>query len=128
MVRIYLVSIPVQDPVTAHEIYTTKLGFVSVDFDAEGSLAVVASPEDPDGTAMLLEPCKGTFAEDYQRAAYDANLPIMMFGVVNVEAELARLQSAGVKVRPELDNPACGLTNIFEDGCGNLLMIDEWPD
>ena len=49
----------------------------------------------------------------------------MVFSVNNVEAELERLESAGVKLRPELDNPNWGLKNMFEDGCGNFLMIDD---
>jgi len=31
----------------------------------------------------------------------------------------------GIKVRPDLDKPDWGLTNLFEDGCGNLLMLQE---
>lgn len=122
--KLSLVSIPVLDPIKAHEVYTSKLGFVSKDFDENAQLAVVASPEDPDGVAMLLEPCKGTFAEQYQRSAYEAKLPIMIFKVQDVEAELVKLHSAGVVVRPDLDRPEWGLSNMFEDGCGNLLMLD----
>ena len=65
--KISLVSMPVQDPINAHEIYTSTLGFISKEFDADASLAIVVSAEDPDGTAILLEPCKGTFAESYQK-------------------------------------------------------------
>ena len=125
--KISLVSMPVQDPVKAHEIYTSKLGFISKEFDAEASLAIVVSAKDPDGTAMLLEPCQGTFAESYQKSAFDANLPIMVLAVKNVEAEFERLKAAGVVVRPELDKPEWGLKNMFEDGCGNILMIEEIP-
>lgn len=125
--KISLVSMPVQDPNEAHEIYTSKLGFISKEFDAEASLAIVVSAEDQEGTAMLLEPCQGTFSESYQKSAFEANLPIMVFGVKNVEAELERLEAVGVKVRPELDKADCGLKNMFEDGCGNILMLEEIP-
>jgi len=123
--KISLVSMPVQDPVKAHEIYTSTLGFVSKEFDAGASLAIVAAADDPDGTMILLEPCKGTFAEDYQMSAFKAKLPVMVFSVKDAAAELARLSAAGVKLRPELDNPSCGLSNMFEDGCGNILMLEE---
>tara|TARA_B100000029_G_scaffold401019_1_gene400096 strand:- start:789 stop:1151 length:363 start_codon:yes stop_codon:yes gene_type:complete len=115
----------VQDPIEAHAIYTTKLGFTSKEYDPELSLAVVASPEDPDGTQLLLEPCQGTFAETFQQEAYKSNLPIMIFDVKDVDAELERLTAVGIKVRPDLDKPDWGLTNLFEDGCGNLLMLQE---
>ncbi len=122
--KLSLVSIPVQDPVKAHEIYTKKLGFVSKEFDAGAQLAIVVSAEDPAGTAMLLEPCQGSFAESYQKSAFEASLPIMVFGVKDIEAELDRLKAAGIKVRPELNKPEWGLMNMFEDGCGNILMIE----
>ncbi|MEM7359910.1 MAG: VOC family protein [Pseudomonadota bacterium] len=123
--KLSLISIPVQDPLSAHDIYTNKLGFVSREFDAEAQLAIVVSSEDTSGPAMLLEPCKGSFAESYQTAAFEANLPIMFFSVQDVEAEMKKLASNGVKVRPDLDRPKWGLTNLFEDGCGNLLMLEQ---
>lgn len=125
--KLILVSMPVQDTVTAHEIYTKKLGFISKEFNAESSIAVVVSPEDPHGTAILLEPCKDTFAENYQKSAYNANLPVMVFEVNNPTEELDTLAKVGVKIRPDLDNPDYGMKNIFEDGCGNLLMLVEKP-
>jgi len=125
--KISLVSIPVQDPIEAHEIYTKKLGFTSKEFNRDACLAVVVSAEDPDGPALLLEPCKGTFAEAFQKAAYDANLPIMIFTMEHEKAELERLEGAGVKVRPDLDKAEWGLVNLFEDGCGNLLMLQGPP-
>ncbi len=122
--KLSLVSIPVQDPIEAHEIYTSKLGFVSKEFDASAKLAIVVSPEDPTGTAMLLEPCKGNFAESYQKSAFEANLPVVIFAVKNVESELEKLKAVGINVRPDLDRPEWGLMNMFEDGCGNILMIE----
>jgi len=123
--KVSLVSIPVQDPIAAHEIYTSKLGFISKEFDPDASLAVVVSADDPDGVAILLEPCKGSFAEDYQQSAFKANLPIMVLEANDVAVETKRLKAAGVVLRPELDKPEWGIQNVFEDGCGNLLMIGE---
>ncbi len=126
--KIALVSVPVRDPIEAHKIYTTKLGFISRQFEPEASLAIVVSKEDPSGTAVLLEPCSGSFAEDYQHAAFEANLPIMALGSDNPDEELKRLKAAGVILHPELDNPKWGIQNVFEDGCGNLLMIEKTSD
>lgn len=123
--KVSLVSIPVRDPVEAHEIYTSALGFKSKEFDEEANLAIVVSAEDPSGPAMLLEPCKGSFAESYQAAAFEANLPIMVFSAECVDKEMKRLKEAGVKFRPDLDKPEWGLKNLFEDGCGNFLMLED---
>lgn len=125
--KVSLVSIPVQDPIAAHQIYTSKLGFVSREFDPDASLAIVASVDDPLGVAILLEPCKGNFAENYQKSAFNANLPIMALEAKSVEDEFKRLRAEGVTMRPELDKPQWGIQNVFEDGCGNLLMIEEKP-
>lgn len=122
--KLALVSIPVQDPIAAHEIYTSKLGFITKEFDQEAQLAIVVSSDDPDGTPILLEPCEGSFYENFQKSAYDANLPLMVFKSKNVEAEMERLKSVGVTLRTDLNKPEWGLTNMFEDGCGNLLMIE----
>ena len=93
--KVSLVSIPVQNPIEAHEIYTSKLGFISKEFDPGASLAIVVSADDPDGVAILLEPCKGSFAEDYQQSAFKANLPIMVLEANDVAAESNRLKAAG---------------------------------
>jgi len=84
------------------------------------------STRDLSGTAILLEPCTGTFAENYQRSAFDANLPIMGFSTKNILVELERLKSNGVILRPDLNRPDWGIENVFEDGCGNLLMLEEY--
>jgi len=125
--KISLISVPVQDPIEAHEIYTVKLGFSSKEYVPDSKLAIVVSSDDPGGTSILLEPCQGNFAESYQKAAFDANLPILGLESRNVEEELKRLKSVGITLRPELDNPKWGIQNVFEDGCGNLLMIEDKP-
>jgi len=49
----------------------------------------------------------------------------MVFSVKNVKKELYRLKDIGIKLRPELDKPEWEIENLFEDGCGNLIMIEE---
>lgn len=122
--KISLVSIPVQDPIKAHEIYTEKLGFVTKEFDEETTVAIVVSAEDPKGTSILLEPCQGSFYEEFQKTAFESNLPIVVLASKDVDKQISSLKAAGVTLRPDLDKPEWGLTNMFEDGCGNLLMID----
>jgi hypothetical protein len=43
--KVSLISVPVQDPIIAHEIYTTKLGFKSKRFDENSKIVIVESPE-----------------------------------------------------------------------------------
>lgn len=125
--KIAMTSVFVDDPVEAHAFYTETLGFRSHQFDAEGQLAVVVSPEDPDGTALLLEPRGDSFAKTYQEAVYAAGLPIIVFGADDVDAEVARLKEKGVRFRDDLAKPEWGLDNLFEDTFGNIIMLHEAP-
>ena len=123
--NILMTSICVDDPVKAHEYYTKVLGFESKVFDADAQLAVVVSPEDLNGTALLLEPCGQSFAKEYQEKVYQAGLPIIVLGTKDIQEEREKLKKKGVTFRDDLDKPEWGLENLFEDTCGNLLMINE---
>ena len=120
-----MTSIFVDDPIKAHEYYTKVLGFQSKEFDADAFLAVVVSSEDPNGTALLLEPRGDSFARTYQENVYKAGLPIIVFGTTDLSAEREKLKNNGVKFRDDLARPEWGIQNLFEDTFGNLIMIEE---
>lgn len=123
--KILMTSLFVDDPIKAHKFYIEKLGFQSKEFNAEAQLAVVVSPEDPDGTALLLEPRGDSFAKEYQEQVYNTGLPVMIFGAKDISAEIKKLKELGVKFREDLNKPEWGLENLFEDTCGNLIMLSE---
>lgn len=123
--KIALTSIPVDDPVKAHEFYTKVLGFKSKHFDAASQLAIVVSPEESDGSALLLEPRGDTFVKEFQSQVYQAGLPFIIFGVDNLSDEITRLKESGVVFREDLENKEWGMVNIFEDTCGNFIMLQE---
>lgn len=121
--KIALTSIFVDDPVKAHKFYTEVLGFQTKEFNPDAQLAVVISPEEPDGTSLLLEPRGDSFAKTYQENVYAAGLPIIVFSAGNVEELRRTLESQGVKFRDDLAKPQWKIQNLFEDGCGNLIML-----
>ena len=123
--NISLTSVFVDDPIKAHAFYTETPGFSSREFNAEAQLAIVVSADDPTGTALLLEPRGDSFAYDYQKKVYDAGLPIIVMGTENLSDEVERLKSRGVIFRDDLEKPDWGLVNLFEDTCGNILMLQE---
>ena len=123
--KVAMVSVPVDDPVKAHAFYTDTLGFESNTFSPDDQLAVVVSAEAPDGTALLLEPRGEGFAKAYQQGAYEAGLPIIVFSVSDLVAAIERLTRHGVAFRKDLDRPEWGLENLFEDTCGNLIMLQQ---
>jgi catechol 2,3-dioxygenase-like lactoylglutathione lyase family enzyme len=75
--RITLTGIPVDDPLKAFRFYTEILGFVERMYVPDANLAIVASPEDPDGTGLLLEPNDNPISRTFQQGVYDQGLPIM---------------------------------------------------
>ena len=121
--KIALTSVFVDDPVKAHKFYTEVLGFQTKEFDPDAQLAIVVSPEEPDGTSLLLEPRGDSFAKTYQENVYAAGLPIIVFSVDSVEEGRRKLESRGVKFRDDLARPQWEIQNLFEDTCGNLIML-----
>lgn len=123
--RIYVSSIFVDDQDKALEFYTTVLGFVKkTDLPAgDFKWLTVASPEEPEGVELLLEPNATEIAKVYQRACRDAGIPATSFAVEDVDAEYERLKALGVtfKQRPTRMGEATVAT--FDDTCGNLIQI-----
>jgi catechol 2,3-dioxygenase-like lactoylglutathione lyase family enzyme len=121
--KIALTSVFVNDPLEAFRFYTEKLGFVEKMYMPEHYLAIVASPEDPDGTGLLLEPNQNLGAREFQKGIYDAGLPIIVFGVPDVQAEYERLRDRGVVFRKEPTKTDWGVEAVFDDTCGNYVQI-----
>lgn len=125
--NIALVSVPVNNPLEAFKFYTEVLGFKEKLFMPEAMLAIVVSPEQPDGTALLLEPNTTPFFKTFQDEVYKAGLPPIVFGVKDIHAEYERLKKAGVVFRGEPKKSDWGMQVLFEDTCGNLIQLHQAP-
>ena len=123
--RVALTSVFVDNPAKAHEFYTEVLGFQSKEFNPSAYLAIVVSADDPNGTALLLEPLGLPFAREYQEKVYNAGFPIIIFGVNDLEGTITRLKGKGVIFRDDLTRTDWGLENMFEDTFGNIIMLQE---
>lgn len=123
--NIALTSIFVDDPIKAHKFYTEVLSFSSKQFEPDAQISIVVSPEDPNGTALLLEPRGDSFAKEYQEHLYNAGLPVIVFGANDLSGEIERLKNNGVKFREDLTKKEWGLENLFEDTFGNLIMLQK---
>src|SRR3712207_1326209 len=97
--KIGLTSVFVDDPNKAFKLYTEVLGFVERLYMPEAALAIVASPEDPGGTGLLLEPNDNPIARTYQEALYQAGLPCIVFATEDIQQEYERLKELGVVFR-----------------------------
>lgn len=123
--RIRLVSLFVDDQSRAIAFYTEKLGFVKkIDLPAgKHRWITVASPEDPSGPQLVLEPDENPAAKQYQQSLKAQGIPATMFFVVNIEQEVARLKDLGVQFRQEPTKVTGSTIAQLDDTCGNIIQI-----
>jgi predicted enzyme related to lactoylglutathione lyase len=125
--KISLTSVFVDDPMRAFKFYTDVLGFVERMHVPEANLAIVASPEEPQGTGLLLEPNDNPIAKPYQQGLYEQGLPTIVFGVEDVQQEYERLKGMGVAFKQEPTIADWGTFAVFDDTCGNYIQIHQAP-
>ena len=123
--KIIVTSVMVDDQSKALKFYTDVLGFRKkhdIPLGAARWLTVV-SPEGPDDVELLLEPMGFGPAKTYQKALFDAGIPLTMFGVKDIKQEFERLQKAGVVFKQPPTQAGPVTIAVFEDTCGNLIQI-----
>lgn len=125
VMKILLTNVFVEDVQRAFSFYTEILGFKKKIYMPDINLAVVVAPDEPDGTALLLEPNNAEHVKIYQKAILDRKVPVIIFGVPSVQKEYQRLKELGVVFRQTPKHTDWGIMAIFEDTCGNLVEIHE---
>jgi catechol 2,3-dioxygenase-like lactoylglutathione lyase family enzyme len=127
--RIYVTSVLVDDQMKALDFYTNTLGFQKkTDIDLGGaSWLTVVSPEQPDGTELLLEPSGHRAVKPFKDALVEDGIPFTSFAVDDVQAEFDRLGSKGVRFTQEPTEMGGVTTAVFDDTCGNLIQIVKLP-
>lgn len=97
--KIIYTKIFVNDHDKALKFYTQILGFVKKSDITAGDYRwlTAASPEDQNGTELILELNDNPAAKTYQRAIFEQSIPAANFGVSDVHAEHERLKKLGVK-------------------------------
>jgi len=125
--RINLTSVLVDDQAKALRFYTEVLGFVGK-YDVplgEHRWLTVVSPDDPDGTELLLEPDVHPAAKVFKEALADDGIPATSFAVDDVAAEFARLGQLGVRFTQEPTDMGPVVTAVLDDTCGNLIQLQQ---
>jgi hypothetical protein len=85
----------------------------------------VVSPEDPDGTELLLAPLTEPGAA-LQQARHEAGTPAVSFTSTDCRRDYEELKARGAIFLFEPRAMGYGGTDtVFEDGCGNLLNLHE---
>jgi catechol 2,3-dioxygenase-like lactoylglutathione lyase family enzyme len=124
--KINVVSVMVDDQAKALRFYTEVLGFVKkneVPLGGQYSWLTVVSPEQPDGTELLLEPDQHPAARPFKQALVKDGIPFTSFAVEDVAAEYERLVGQGVRFTQRPTDMGTVTTAVFDDTCGNLIQI-----
>ncbi|MGW5045519.1 VOC family protein [Streptomyces griseoluteus] len=126
--RINLASVFVDDQEKALRFYTDVLGFVrKADVPlGEYRWLTVVSPEQPDGTELLLEPDVHPAVKPYTSALRGDGIPATSFAVDDVRAEYERLRGLGVRFTQEPVTAGPVTVAVLDDTCGNLIQLAQY--
>jgi catechol 2,3-dioxygenase-like lactoylglutathione lyase family enzyme len=124
--KISLASLSVGDQDKALKFYTEVLGFVKkVDIPiGDAKWLTVVSPEEPDGTQLLLEPnAEYPAMKALKEALRKDGIPFTAFEVDDLKSEFERLTKLGVKFTQEPTQDTHSMYAVFDDTCGNFIQI-----
>jgi len=124
--RINITSLYVADQQQALDFYTRVLGFEvkhDVPVGDRARWLTLVSPEDPDGTELLLEPMGHPAAAVFCEALYADGLPFTQFEVSDIEAEYRRLLDLGVVFSMEPTEAGPVTVAVLDDTCGHWIQL-----
>lgn len=121
-------SVLVDDQQKALRFYTDVLGFRKkheVPMGEDVWWLTVVSPEDPQGTELVLEPDSHPAVKPFKSALVTDGIPFTSFAVADCQAEFERLSASGVRfTQPPVDHGPV-VTAVLDDTCGNLIQITQ---
>ena len=125
MIRLHVTSVLVDDQEKALKFYTNVLGFVKKNDVPVGDARwlTVVPANGPADVELLLEPLGFGPARTYQRALFDAGIPLTLFATDDIRKEHARMTGLGVAFRTPPTEMGPVTIAMFEDTCGNLIQL-----
>jgi predicted enzyme related to lactoylglutathione lyase len=127
--RIKYTSVYVNDQGKAIKFYTEILGFIKKADITAGKYRwlTVVSPEDQDGTQLVLEPNENPAVKAYQEALFKQGIRATSFFVDDIQKEFERLKKLGVKftMEPTKLTGTPSTIAVLDDTCGNLIQITQ---
>jgi catechol 2,3-dioxygenase-like lactoylglutathione lyase family enzyme len=126
--RIGVTEVFVDDQDKGRAFYTEVLGLV-VKVDASygdtSRWLTVVSPDEPDGTQLLLAPMNDAAAA-LQATRRQSGTPALSFTTQDCQRDYRELASRGAVFVSEPQPMGYGGTDaVLEDGCGNLLNLHQ---
>ena len=125
--KIKLSSVSIDDYDKALNFYTEIMGFLKkhdIPLGPGVRWITVVSPEEPDGTELLLEPNADYPAmKALKESLVKDGIPFTAFQVNDVQAEYERMKELGVEFTMEPTNMGTTTAAVLDDTCGNLIQI-----
>ena len=125
--KIKLTSVSIDDYDKALKFYTEVLGFIAkrdIPLGDGARWITVVSPDEPDGTELLLEPnAQYPAMKALKEALVKDGMPFTAFEVNDVQKEYERMKQLGVEFTMEPTNMGPTTAAVFNDTCGNLIQI-----
>lgn len=125
--KIKLASVPIDDYDKALKFYTEVMGFQKkrdIPLGDGARWITVVSPQEPDGTELLLEPNSDYPAmKALKESLVKDSIPYTAFQVDDVQEEYERMKNLGVEFTMEPTNMGMTTAAVLNDTCGNLIQI-----
>ena len=125
--KIKLESVSIDDYDKALNFYTQVMGFVKkhdIPLGEGARWITVVSPEEPNGTELLLEPNADYPAmKALKESLVRDGMPFTAFLVDDVQQEYERMTQLGVEFTMEPTNMGMTTAAVLNDTCGNLIQI-----
>jgi predicted enzyme related to lactoylglutathione lyase len=127
MMKIKLTSVSIDDYDKALKFYTEMMGFQKkrdIPLGEGVRWITVVSPQEPNGTELLLEP-NATYPamKALKESLVKDGIPFTAFQVDDVQEEYERMKNLGVDFTMEPTNMGMTTAAVFDDTCGNLIQI-----
>lgn len=125
--KIKLSSVSIDDCDKALKFYTEMMGFIlkrDIPLGNGARWITVVSPEEPNGTELLLEPNASYPAMKALKVSLMKDgIPFTAFEVNDIQKEYERMKKLGVEFTMEPTNMGTTTIAILNDTCGNLIQI-----
>lgn len=127
MIKIKLTSVSIDDYDKALKFYTEVMGFEKkrdIPLGEGARWITVVSPQEPNGTELLLEPnAEYPAMKTLKLALLEDGIPFTAFEVDNVQQEYERMKLLGVEFTMEPTDMGMSIVAVLNDTCGNLIQI-----
>lgn len=125
--RIKLNSVSIDDYDKALKFYTEVMGFVmkrDIPLGDGARWITVVSPDEPNGTELLLEPNANYPAmKALKESLVKDGIPFTAFEVNDIQKEYERMKKLGAEFTMEPTNMGPTTVAVLDDTCGNLIQI-----